>query len=208
MLADLDHTLKQFLVQALPIKNGEVEVSFVAPTRDWAAARSRPTINLYLFHIEENTELRRHEWRVEKKEGQATRRRAPFRINLTYMITAWASDPEDEHRLLWRLLAVLLQHPDLPAEALQGDLQEAAEPIKTGLLPRESLPNPVDLWNALGNTLRPALFYQVVLPLDVSRRFTGPLVLKKIIRAEPGLAGKGPFEEIVQEASLKPETSP
>ena len=199
MLPDLDQTLKQFLSKELPIKNGEVEISFDAPNRDWAAGRVKPTINLYLYHIEENTRLRRNEWVVEKKDGQATKHRPPFRINLTYMVTAWAGDVEDEHRLLWRLLAVFLKHPELPEDVLQGNLKDAAGQIKAGLVPEDEMPNPTDLWNVLSNDIRPSIHYRVVLPLDVAKRFTGPLVLKKIIKVEQGLEGEGPFEEIVQE---------
>jgi len=200
MLADLDRTLKQFLAQELPIKNGEVEVSFGAPNKDWAAGRVKPTVNLYLYQIGENAKLRRNDWVVEKKDGQATKHRPPERINVTYMVTAWAGDVEDEHRLLWRLLTVFLKHSELPEDVLRGDLQEAAGRIKAGLLPGDEMPNPTDLWNVLGNDIRPAIHYRVVLPLDVAKRFTGPLVLKKVVKMEQGLEGSGPFEEIVQEA--------
>ncbi len=198
MLPELDQALKRFLTMELPIKNGEVEIAFDAPNREWASGRVKPTVNLYLYQIGENTKLRRNDWVVEKKDGQATKHRPPSRINLTYMVTAWAGDVEDEHRLLWRLLAVFLKHPELPEDVLQGDLKDVGK-IKAGLLPQDEMPNPTDLWNVLSNDIRPAIHYRVVLPLDVAKRFTGPLVLKKTIKVEQGLEGEGPFEEIVQE---------
>jgi protocatechuate 3,4-dioxygenase beta subunit len=66
------------------------------------------------------------------------------------------------------------------------------------VLGAEEIPNPSDLWSALENELRPAIHYRVVLPLDVAQRFVGPLVFTKRILVEQGLAGAGPFEEIVQ----------
>ncbi len=199
MISDLDETLRKLLVLELPIKNGEVEINFEPPNRDWAAGRVKPTINLYLYQIAENIKLRRNDWVVEKTDDQATKHRPPKRINVTYMVTAWAGDVEDEHHLLWRVMAVFLKHSDLPEDILQGDLQDAQVKIKASLPPEDEILNPTDLWNVLSNDIRPAIHYRVVLPLDVAKRFTGPLVLKKVIKVEQGLEGEGPFEEIMQE---------
>jgi protocatechuate 3,4-dioxygenase beta subunit len=69
------------------------------------------------------------------------------------------------------------------------------------LLGPEELPNPSDLWSAMGNDLRPAFHYRVIMPLDVAHRFVGPLVFTKEVRVQQGLEeGKGPFEEIWQVA--------
>jgi len=199
MISDLDETIRKLLVRELPIENGEVEISFEAPNREWAAGRVKPTIDLYLYQIAENVKLRRSDWVVEKNDGQATKRRPPKRFNVTYMITAWAGDVEDEHHLLWRVLSVLGRYHELPEEVLQGDLRDAETKIKASFPPEDEILNPTDLWNVLSNDIRPAIHYRVVLPLDVSKRFTGPLVLKKIVKVEQGLEGEGPFEEIVQE---------
>jgi len=200
MIDDLDETIKKLLTRELPIKNGEVEISFETPNREWAAGRVKPTIDFYLYQISENLKLRQTEWKVEKKDGQSTKRRPPKRMNLTYMITTWAGDVEDEHRLLWRVMAVLAKFPKLPEDLLQGDLKDTEVDIKASFPPEDEILNPTDLWNVLSNDIRPSIHYRVVLPLDVFKRFTGPLVLKKIIKVEQGLEGEGPFEEIVQEA--------
>jgi protocatechuate 3,4-dioxygenase beta subunit len=94
---------------------------------------------------------------------------------------------------------VLTRHPTLPPEVLQGDLALGREPTQTLVLgPQEAL-NPADLWSALENELRPAIHYRVILPLDVARRFTGPLVTTKLVRVQGGLeVGRGPFVEIRQ----------
>jgi hypothetical protein len=203
MIVDLDESLKQLLIRELPIPNGEVEVSFDLPKREWGAGRVKPTLNFYLYDIFENVELRRNDWVVERgNNGQSNKFKPPRRINLTYMVTAWAGAVEDEHRLLWRAMAVLLRHPGIPAEVLQGDLQLASEPIRAKVLDQEQIPNLADLWSALDNEFRPALHYRVVLPLDVSRRFSGPMVFTKRVRVEQGLEGSGPFEEIHQVAGV------
>ena len=202
MLVDLDETLKQLLIRDLPIPNGEVEISFDPPKRDWAAGRVKPTLNLYLYDLRENTELRRNEWVVERDEkGQATKHQPPKRIDATYLVTAWAGAIEDEHRLLWRALAVLMRHPNLPQELLQGELAEVKEPLQAQLLPAEEIPNPSDMWSALNNELRAGIHYRVTLPLDVARRFVGPIVFTKEVLVREGLdRAKGPVEEIWQVA--------
>jgi hypothetical protein len=73
MITDLDKTLKQLLIKEMPIENNEVEIKFDLPKREWMAKLSRPTINLYLYGIRENTELRRNEWVVKRDHnGPAT----------------------------------------------------------------------------------------------------------------------------------------
>jgi hypothetical protein len=199
MLPDLDETLKQLLIRELPIPNGEVEVSFDPPRRDWAAGRVKPTLDLYLYDLLENTELRRSEWVVEREDATATKHQPPRRVNATYLVTAWAGAPEDEHRLLWRAMGVLLRHRALPPEILQGELKSVREPLPAVLLGPEEAPNPADLWNALGNELRPAFHYRVTLPLDVAQRFVGPMVFTKELLFQQGVRpGQGPFEQIWQ----------
>ena len=203
MLTDLEETLKKLLIRDLPIPNGEVEVSFDLPKRDWGAGRVKPTVNLYLYDIVQNTELRRNDWVVERDDdGKAAKFKPPNRINVTYLVTAWAGQVEDEHRLVWRTLSVLLRHPELPEDMLQGALRDAYEPIQAQVLATDDIPNPADLWNVLDNEFRPALHYRVILPLDVSRRFVGPMVFTKQVRVEDGLEGEGPFEEIWQVAGV------
>jgi hypothetical protein len=199
MITDLDETLKQLLIKEMPIENNEVEVKFDLPKRKWAAKLHRPTINLYLYDIRENTELRRNEWVVERdNNGRATKKKAPARIDLAYLVTAWTSTVEDEHRLLWRVLWALFRNPVLPEEILQGSLKEATVPIPTSIAQPDKIPNIADLWGVLDNELKPAIHLVVTLPLDLAQVITGPLVLTKRIRVERGTTGEGPFQEITQ----------
>jgi len=199
MITDLDQTLKQLLIVEMPIKNNDVDVEFELPKREWSAKLSRPTINLYLYDLRENTELRQTNWVVERGDnGQATKRRPPRRIDLSYLITAWTSSADDEHRLLWRALWALLRHPELPENALSGDLTQSELPIRASIAQPDQIPNVADLWGVLDNELKPSLHYVVTLPLDLAQVVTGPVVRSKRIRLEQGLAGEGPFEEILQ----------
>lgn len=199
MIHELDETLKQLLITEMHIENSEVEIQFDLPQRDWTAGVSKPTLNLYLYGITENTELRRNNWVVERGgNGQATKKRPPRRIDLTYLVTAWTSTVEDEHRLLWRALWALFRHPELPEELLQGSLRQTTMPIPTSVAQSDQMPNIADVWGVLDNELKPSLHLVVTLPLDLAQEMTSSLVFTKRIQVGQGLTREGPFEEITQ----------
>src|SRR3990172_3170765 len=113
MIDDLDEALRQLLIRELPIKNGEVDIEFKQPTRQWSARISRPTLNAYLYDVRENVKLRQVQpgWEVSRGNGGGgIRRLNPVRLDCHYLITAWAAEPEDEHRLLARTLMALFRH--------------------------------------------------------------------------------------------------
>ena len=58
MIADLDETLQQLLKNELPIKNGEIDIKFEQPKREWSARLSKPTVNFFLYDLRENVKLR------------------------------------------------------------------------------------------------------------------------------------------------------
>ena len=183
MISELDETIKQLLVKQVPLEPSEVNVSFEIPNREWATSISKPTVNLYLYDIRENHELRAYEWTVERDNRAATRRRAPLRMDLSYLVTAWTNDVGDEHRLLWRVLATLSRHSPLPEELLQGKLKEQELEIRTTTAQPDGLfKNPADFWGALDNQIKPSINYVVILPLDLEITETAPIVLERIIR--------------------------
>jgi hypothetical protein len=184
MINDLDETLKQLLMKKVPLEPSEVDISFEAPDREWAASISKPTVSLYLYDIRENHELRNYEWTRERNNDRtATRRRAPLRIDLSYLVTAWTNDVGDEHRLLWRVLAALSRHSLLPDELLQGKLKEQESEIRTTTAQPDGLfKNPADFWSALDNQLKPSIDYVVTLPLDLEMAETMPVVLEKVLQ--------------------------
>src|SRR5205085_1475280 len=75
-------------------------VSFDAPTAAWAEALSRPALNLYLYDVKESRSERRVEWDQARVNGRTVERPPPVRIDVSYVITAWAKTAEEEHGLL------------------------------------------------------------------------------------------------------------
>ena len=77
MINDLDESIKQLLIEKGALNSTEVNISFEAPSRDWANTQSKPAINIYLYDIHENHELRSYEWTVERNNDSKPGHPAP-----------------------------------------------------------------------------------------------------------------------------------
>ncbi|MGD8598998.1 MAG: Pvc16 family protein [Anaerolineae bacterium] len=203
MFHDLDEVLRQLLIREMPIENGEVDLTFEQPTREWAARLSRPTLNLFLHDIRENLKLRHsQQWMVEQNtDGTATQRRVPVRVDLHYMVTAWANEPDDEHNLLARALMALFRQPHLPEELLPESLQGQPRPIPLQVAQDDELRNPADVWNALDNEIRPSIVLTLTVSLDPYQPQVTPLVRTREVRfgqaADPSQQALDPGSEEV-----------
>lgn len=187
MIADLDETLRQLLKDELPIKNSEIEISFEQPKRENSVRWTKPTINLFLYDLRENNILRQHQWeRVPKGNGRdqlAHLKRSPLRVDCIYILTAWAADPGDEHRLLTRTVLSLFRYPTLPEDRLVGSLRQPLFDIQARLARHDKLTNPAEIWGALDNEIRPSISYTVTLALDPWKEISGPIVRTRILRS-------------------------
>jgi hypothetical protein len=157
-----------------------VDVSFDAPTRDWAARQNAPAINVFLYDIREDVARRDVAAQViRNEEGRVIERRPPARrFKLSYLMSAWTQRAEDEHRLLSGLLSQFLLYDAIPEQFLGGSLEAGAIPVVIQLaLPPTQDRSLSDIWSALGGELKPAIDMTVVAPLDPRRIFdTGPPV--------------------------------
>jgi hypothetical protein len=89
VIHEVDGVLRSLIrTHALPEVITDVE--FAAPTRDWAARRNSPTVNLYLYDIREDVRRReRGPVPVRGPDGLIVRRRQPPRwFRLSYLVTA------------------------------------------------------------------------------------------------------------------------
>jgi Pvc16 N-terminal domain len=178
MLADLDRALRRLLTSSLTSQHGfrGVEVAFDAPTRDWAAGVSTPTLNLFLYDIREAASAPAGEWAERRENGTARLEKPPLRVDCAYSITAWTRAVEDEHRVLSQALAVLLAHERLPTEVLSDALRRHAETIATRV-GRAKAEGSAEFWTALGGQYKLSLDYVVTLPCDPGVTFhRGPEV--------------------------------
>ena len=178
MIDDLDEALRELLVRELPIKDNEIDIAFDQPRKEWSARLSRPTLNVFLHDLRENSKLRReqNQWEVERDNGKIVQRRKPFRIDLHYLITAWATAPEDEHRLLARTLLVLLRYQELPNDVLPESLQGQPIPIPLKVAQYENLDKLSDFWTVMDNQQRPGITCVITLAFEPYELVTTPLI--------------------------------
>lgn len=191
VIAEIDEALRSLIRRDVPSGAG-VDVVLDAPTKDWAARRNAPTIDLYLYDLREDLRRRErgmvNEYETVVEQGidrrQIVGRRLPPRwFKLSYLVTAWTQRPEDEHRLLSDLMTCLLRQDSLPAEFLPGHdggdglrVPDLAVGLSVGLPPPEDRAF-ADVWTALGGELKPSLDVVVSVPIESGqRRVTGPPV--------------------------------
>jgi hypothetical protein len=187
MLSDLNDSLRRLLHERGLIEPAQVDVQFEAPVQSWIDTLIRPTLNLFLFGIEENTELRQVARQTTRGNGHATHRVPPRRFDVRYLVSAFTTDVADEQLLLWRALVTLLQHRTLPAEVLSTTLGAIEPELVTSVGSTDDGPRALDLWGALEMRPRPALIYTVTVPLDLDFAIVSPLVLTGRTRfAYPG----------------------
>jgi hypothetical protein len=188
MLQDLDQTLETLLNKELPDyfsenSNTPVTISFTTP--DDGSIEGKPAINLFLYDVRENMELRRSEWPIARGNGTAIKKRPPVRVDCSYLITVWPQSPTDvkeEHKLLGEVMKVLLRYPKLPAEVLQGNLKGQEPPLQTSTLRPSQLQSMGEFWQAMGGKPKAALNYTVTTSVEVDQTAeTIPLVMSKEI---------------------------
>lgn len=205
MIDEIDAGIRA-LIRRDAVNGGDVEVAFDAPTKEWAAKRTVPTVDVYLFDIREDVARRRIEPEPVRDEDGAIvgRRRPPRRYKLSYLITAWTQRPEDEHRLLSAVLHAFLGHEELPRDVLpNGVLAEHAQAIYMAIgLPPPAERSIGEIWSAMGGELKPSLELVLSAPFVLSElRHAGPPVEEEPRftfedpdgRVEDGGAGRRPF---------------
>ena len=183
MFADLDEIIRDLLVQRGNLNSGEVDIAFDLPTRDWAAGMARPTVNVYLYDMRQNFELRNPSgWQVRRgPNNTAIKAKPDVRMDVAYSITAFANAVEDEHRLLGRVLITLLQHPIIPEDLLRGEV--AGQEIRTAVgHPSKFLQSPADYWGALDSDIRPSLDYRLTISIDINQEISVGLALTSIFK--------------------------
>jgi Pvc16 N-terminal domain len=173
MIDDLDRSIDALLRAGLPPKLVEqISISFATPDDQFPPASvALPAIDLFLYDIRENQELRNNDWKLQCQDNKFTREPPSVRVECSYLVTAWASESsptraQDEHRLLGEAMMVLLSHPKLPGEVLQGRLHNQAPPLPAATLQPGRLQSMGEFWQALGGKPKAAFGYAVTIGLQ------------------------------------------
>ena len=187
MLDTIHNTIKELLYSKGQIDPSEVEIEFNPPTKEWVNSRVSPTLNFFLYDLEENTELRQADYDLisgknAKGMASSTRRVPPRRFDLHYMVSAISTVIDDEHLLLWRAMVTLLKNPTIPEQFLPQNILKLELPVKGRVSQPDDGPRPMDLWSALETPPRPSLLYVLTVPVDLETGFESPLVLTRTAR--------------------------
>ncbi|MFF7993871.1 DUF4255 domain-containing protein [Kitasatospora xanthocidica] len=183
MIHEVDEALRLLLAEAGLAERG-VEVAFDAPTRDFAARRTAPTVSVFLYGIREETDRRQAGAVAEyDADGVVTgHRAAPRWFELAYLVTVWTNRPQDEHRLLAEVLQCLTAVDALPARLLTGTLRELGLTVGLDITGRDTgLPSVSDVWSGLGGELRPSIDLRALAPLPGGRTPAGPPVTEGLV---------------------------
>jgi hypothetical protein len=173
VIKDLDDTIQVLLTEMAPPGSelAGAEISFELPDAEWRTRVSSLTVNCYLYEIRDNTGLRTREPVLQRSADgtRVSRRPPPARIDCAYCITAWSRMRDesiaDEHRLLSQVLMVLLKHPTIPPEVLQGSLVDQIPPYPTVIASPDGVKNQPEFWGALNQQLKPSLNYVMTLAM-------------------------------------------
>jgi Pvc16 N-terminal domain len=196
MIEDLDRSLENLLKRELPQELvAQITISFATPDGQFPPPSvTLPAIDLFLYDVRENRDLRDNEWRVERQsDGTAVRKAPPVRVDRSYLITAWPSDSSstparDEHRLLGEVMKALLRHSSLPAAVLEGTLVGQQPPLPSSTLQPGRLQSLAEFWQAVGGKPKATLSYTVTLGVEPTAPFeAGPPVREAVFKLEQGV---------------------
>jgi hypothetical protein len=174
VLHDLDKTIQEMLRKELPQSiSSAVTFTFVPPDDKFPPNTIQlPAIDIFLFAVVENRELRSSEPILERQgDGTIRKSAAPARVDCHYIITASAppsapNPQEDEHRILGETMRVLLRHRQIPADFLQGSLQGQDPPVRAAAIVPGAPGSGMDLWQALKVTPHASLHYSLTISVD------------------------------------------
>lgn len=187
MFHDLDTTLQAILDDAAaPADLRDADVSFETPDKNHTPGQA--TINLFLYEVNENRDLRDPEpiWRAEN--GQYTRALPPLRVDCSYLVTAWSNQnaalkAAEEHRLLGRALAWLTRFDTIPESHFRGSLVGQPYPPPTMVAQMDGKQSISEFWTALGIAPRPAFTATVTIAMDLDVTApVGPEVITQEVR--------------------------
>ena len=193
MIGEIDDALRTLVKESDGIA-ADVDVALDAPTKDWAARRNAPTVDLFLYDIREDVRRREYGFSEQRDDhGIVTHRApAPRYYKLSYLVTAWTQRPDDEHRLLDALLRCFIRFDAIPDAFIIETLAE------TGLRCSITIAQPppedrafADVWSSLGGELKPSLDVVVTAPLSRSILYPAGPPVSGGVTAQLEAAGLG-----------------
>jgi len=146
----VDDALEKLIRAELPLSDDAGDVTFDAPSSKWSAQLSRLTVNLFLYDVSRSNHPARSSTQRIDPTGRLERRPPQPMIALSYLVSAWAGSPRDEHQLLGEVLSRLTVTPVLPEQHLEHELASQVQ-LAVGGNDRDK---PREIWVAAGGQVK------------------------------------------------------
>lgn len=188
VIRDVSMSLKDFLRANIPELDREDSVLFDSPAD--IEKPTRPTLLMYLYHVEPNPYMRNDPPAVPPgTDAKGVMVLPPYVVDLYYMFVPYAQNRESELILFDRLIYLLHHQGALMASALQGTLQQEGDPLR--IVPhRIALEELSRLWMSFpGKPYKLCQFYiltPVCIPSNETEEFTRIQSLRPGASAPPG----------------------
>ena len=138
-------------------------------------ANEMPCCIFYLYNVNENQELKeRDPYQVKDKDADGNThqflRQPPIKLDLRYLLCAYAEDPDTEQQMLGRAILCLYDNSDLSKlEEMKEVIKHPADKIALRMLP--STPEEqLNFWRALREPIRAGGFYQATVHIQSERQ--------------------------------------
>lgn len=179
---DIARSLSSLLEKNLDKVGGKQPRVVVAPPRkDAFKSGDFPLVCIYLFDIREDLSNKDpKKVLVTEKDARGLTQNyyvnPPVFLLLSYIVTAWGNDTEEEQALLGQTIRIIEDHKILEEEKeeLVGDSFLPEEVVDFQLADWMDLDRQVRFWNAVGESFRPSVTYVIRATID-SEIKTGPV---------------------------------
>lgn len=193
----LDETLNKLLndeaLKVAPLKAAfqilfDAEVSFSTPEKEYAPQQGDMAINLFLYEVKENRELRDPQPISDRANGQGVRRRPLLRVDCAYMVTAWSNitnqnNVANAHKLLGQAFNWLSRFPTIPERyfpqpnpTLDPGMPHQLFLPPTMVAQMDGAKSAGEFWHALGIPPRPYFNLIVTICMDLDLQIEDSIV--------------------------------
>lgn len=175
VIGDVTETLQNLLVtRQVPLRT--FDVSLKSPAEEAIVAAMKPVVNLFLFRVIENANRKNQRW---QPLDPVTLRYPPLTLDLFYVMTPFAEDKVDEHKVLGEAMRIFYDNAVIDAADLQGGLAHSQEELKIDLCPFD-VEDLTRIWNALSKPYRLSVCYQLrIIDIDSSIQRPSRRVIEK-----------------------------
>jgi hypothetical protein len=168
----LDTTLSLLLTTELKLVLPNVpNIYFLTPDADFPGHVTMPALNLFLFSVQENRDLRTADSIQQRlPDGTVQMIPPPARVDCHYIVTAYANPPDaplEEHWILGETLRVLLRYRTIPQKYITGPITVQGLPVRSVAGLPTSRDAGIDLWQALGQKPRACFHYVATVNMDL-----------------------------------------